>query len=373
MNSKNAFKGSKSLITAILVICCIIFVWPSLEGEVVKTALEAYELRMQGKVDEAKSLLEDAIAENPNNADAHYELARVQLHMALGSFGGGGDLNSMIDDAQKSIEKAVEFDAQNARNTFFAGHIYFFQTYLSFMMGTEPNEKLAKATGAFETALKLKPEYHQAALYLVELYSQFPEESGGDRTKAEDYAKKLDEMDNVFGAKARSILLPDDEYKVEYWQKVLQTHNDNSDILEELGKAYLGDDNIDNAVLCFEKAIQIDPEKAYLFLDLSIYYTFQAMGSRDDKDLLQSNIDNGDAAVAKYIESRPVHPMQAYAIGVRSKYKSFSGQKEEAQALFNEAKSLDPYFSKATGAPHPDLFASPGKISQNHRYLMRPF
>ena len=74
------------------------------------------------------------------------------------------------------------------------------------MMGTEPNEKLAKATGAFETALRLKSNYHPAALYLVEIYSQFPEEAGGDKSKAEKYAKQLEGMGNVFGIIARSIL-----------------------------------------------------------------------------------------------------------------------------------------------------------------------
>ena len=68
MKTKNVFNRFYVLMPAIIVFCCITFVWPCHGGEVDKIALEAYELRIQGKVDEAKTLLEQAILENPNNA-----------------------------------------------------------------------------------------------------------------------------------------------------------------------------------------------------------------------------------------------------------------------------------------------------------------
>jgi hypothetical protein len=82
---------------------------------------------------------------------------------------------------------------------------------------------------------------------------------------------------------------------------------------------------------------------------------------------------SGDSAVVKYIESKPINPMLAYALGVRGKFKFFLGDQEQGQVFFKEAEALDPYFSKATAAPRSDLFIPPGEISQNHRYLMRPF
>ena len=354
------------------IVSCLVFVWPCNGQELDKTVQKAYELRMQGKIDEAKTLLEQAISKNPNNATAHYELSRIQLHMALGK-GGRETLIDMIGDAQENIDKAVELDSENVIPTFFAGHVYYIQAYYSLMTGGQPKEKLAKAIGAFESALKLKPDYYQAMLYLVELYSQFPEEAGGDKSKAEQYASQLEGMDDIFGAKAMSILLSEDVDRVDYWQKVLKKHEGNNDVIEELGKAYLRADKADDAISYFEKAIEIDPKKMFLFLDLSRYHTFRAMRARDDKELFQTSVTLGDAAVTRYIESKPIQPMLAYALGVQSKYKSFSGNKEQGKALFKKAEALDPYFSKATGAPHPDSFIPPGEISQNHRYLMRPF
>jgi tetratricopeptide (TPR) repeat protein len=373
MKTKSTFKRHFILMSLCVAAVCMSFVFSSCTSqELDKTVQQAYELRMNGKVDSAKVLLEQAISKNPNNSAAYYELARIQLHMALGK-GGMETMVSMLGDAQNSIDKAVKLDPKNVIYNFFAGHVGYFQAYLSLMTGDQAKEKLARAIGAFESALKLKPDYHQAMLYLVELNSQFPEESGGDKSKAEQYAKQLEGMDGIFGAKARSILLPEDFDRVDYWQKVLEKHEGNAEVLEELGKAYLRADKVDDAVSCFEKAIEINPEKASLFLDLSIYHTFRAMRAGNDKELLQTCLLSGDSAVVRYIESKPIQPMLAYALGVRSKYKSFSGDEEQGQALFKEAESLDPYFSKATGAPHPDLFIPPGEISQNHRYLMRPF
>ena len=209
-------------------------------------------------------------------------------------------------------------------------------------------------------------------LYLVEIYGTLPADKGGDKSKAEQYAKKLEAMDDVFGAKARWILMPEGANRVDYWQKVMKNHESNTDVLEEMGKAYLSADDVNDAVLCFEKAIKIDPAKSYLFLDLSIYHTWAAMGAGDNAELRQKAIAAGDAAVTKYLDSNPVLPMRAYALGVQYKYKSHSGHKEQADELLKKAKELDPYFSMATGAPNPDLFIAVDEIPHSHRYLFRP-
>jgi tetratricopeptide (TPR) repeat protein len=336
------------------------------ETESKKVAADAYKLRMQGKVDDARVLLEQAIQENPHNAAAHYELARTKLHMALGR-GDPKKLEERIRDAQQSIVKAIENDPNNVIYPFFEGHIALFQVYIS-----STKESVARLCGAFESALKLKPDYRQAMLYLVEIYGTIPEDKGGDKSKAEQYAKQLEGMDKVFGAKARSILLPGEANRVDYWQNVLKDNEGNADVLEELGKAYLGADNVNDAALCFEKAAKISPEKSLLFMDLSIYHTWAAMRAGNDSTLLQKAIASGDAAVTKYLDCKPVLPMQAYALGVQYKYKAHSGHKEQADELLKKAETLDPYFSKATGAPNPDLFIPPDEISHNHRYLFKP-
>jgi len=335
-------------------------------------ATEAYELRMKGKVDQARTLLEETLAETPDNAAAHYELARTQRHMALGD---PKNLEQDLADVQKSIDQAIAHDSQKVMYHTYAGHVAFGRAYYAMMLD-KPNVKdgFIRACDAFEAALKIRPDYLQIMLYLVELHAEFPEDAGADKSKARAYAGQLQNMDDVYGAKAKSILSPE-SCGVEFWQAFLSKRKPkNADVLEELGKAHLREDQVEQAVNCFDQAIKRDPRKTYLFLDLSIYHTFRAMrAGKTDKELFQKSLTAGDAAITRYLNSKPIRPMQAYALGVQCKYKFASGHKEQGQELVKRAKILDPYFSKATGAPGPDQFIPPSEIPQNHRYLTRPF
>ena len=244
------------------------------------------------------------------------------------------------------------------------------------MMLDKPNVKddFITSCNAFETALKMKPDCLPVMLYLIELHAEFPEDAGADKSKAEAYAEQLQSMDDFYAAKAKSILSPE-SCGVEFWRAFLSKNRpENADVLEELGKAHLREDQVEQAVKCFEQAIERDPGKTCLFLDLSIYHTFRAMrAGKADKELFQKSVAGGDAAIVRYLNSKPVLPMEAYALGVQAKYRLVSGDKEQGQNLIKRAKALDPYFSRATGAPDPDQLLPPSEISQNHRYLTRPF
>jgi tetratricopeptide (TPR) repeat protein len=338
-----------------------------------KVARDAYQLRMQGKVDDARVLLEKAIQENPSNAAAHYELARIKVHMALGDPRDMKRVMERIGEAQQSIARAKENDPSNVIYPAFEGGLALLQAYPAWMQNQpDTKEKMGKVCAAFESALKLKPDYRQVMLTLVEIYGTLPADKGGDKSKAEKYAAQLEGMDAVYGAKARSILLPAEANNVDYWQNVLKHHEGNADVLEELGKAYLRADKVDEAASCFEKAVKTNPEKSILFLDLSIYHTWLAMRAENGSESFRKAVASGEAAVTRYLDTKPILPMRAYALGVQYKYLSHSGRKEQADALLKQAQALDPYFSKATGAPSPDLFIRPDEISHYHRYLFRP-
>jgi tetratricopeptide (TPR) repeat protein len=337
-----------------------------------KAATEAWQLRMQGKVDDARVLLEKAIQENPSNAAAYYELARIKVHMALGDPRDMKSVMERIGEAQQSIAKARAIEPSNVIYPAFEGGLALLQAYPAWMQNQpDTKEKMGKVCDAFESALKLKPDYRQIMLSLVEIYGTLPADKGGDKSKAEKYAAQLEGMDAVYGAKARSILLGEAN-NVDYWQGVLKKHEGNADVLEELGKAYLRADKVDDAVSCFEKAFKINPEKSLLFLDLSIYHTWLAMRAENGSESFRKAVASGEAAVTRYLDTKPVLPMRAYALGVQYRYKAHSGQKEQADELLKQALALDPYFSRATGAPNPDLFAPPDEISHTHRYLFRP-
>ncbi len=331
----------------------------------------AYELRMNGKLAEGRQLLVDALAQDPNYAAGHYELARIMLHAALGD--NPRKLDSLLIAAQQSIDRAVAHDSRSAIYPFFAGHVGFMRGYLAMHLGeADAAEKVARSCDAFATALRLKPDYREARLHLVELYGLLPEEMGGDRSKAEAHMSELAKVDEIFGMKAQSVL---GEVSVADWEALRETHPGNTDVLEELGKAYLWQGDLIAAGQCFDEAVAIDSSEVILFLDLGRYHFVHVMEilMSEEQEELQTHLAAAEGAMLRYLETEHPAPMKAYALRMLSKVKHGAGEKEERNRLKEEAKALDPYHSRATGSPGLVLFAPPGTILQDHRYLMRPF
>lgn len=366
--SKRQFLWVSLFIACAVAIASLGF-WSCAESKLDKTVQEAYDLRMNGKADEAKTLLEQAISENPDNALAHYELARTKYHMGLANI---RELITSIEDIQHSIEQAVKNDPDNVIYRFFAGHIAFQSAYIA-VQRDQPDvkEKVAKLCSTYESVLKLKPDYHEAMLYLVDIYGILPEDMGGDKSKAEQYAKKLEEMNEIFGAKARAILMPEETDYIGYWQKVLEKHEGNAEVLRELGRTYLFKDQVEDGVKCFEEAVRIDPGQNILILDLARYHAYT--GLRDEK-LRDTAWPLAEKAFERYLDSEPIPPqLKAFALNLLSRIKRGMGDQEGADELLEEAKNIDPYYSRATGVPTLDLFVPLGEISRNHRYLFLPF
>lgn len=332
----------------------------------------AYELRMNGKLDEAKQVLEDALAQDPDYAEGHYELSRLKLHSALGN---RRQLEDLLTEAQQSIDRAIEHDSSSVVYPFFAGHVGFMRAFLSMNLG-EPvaAERVAHSCDAFKAALRLKPDYREAKLHLVELYGILPAEMGGDRSKAEVYMSELVKVDEIFGMKARSVL---EEVGVEDWKALREKYPGNTDVLEELGKAYLREGDVIESGKCFDEAVEIDSSEVILFLDLGRYHFGWAMEMRSEdqesQEVQRTHLAAAEAAMLRYLETEHSAPMDAYALRMLSNVKHGAGEKEERNRLKEEAKALDPYHSRTTGCPGSVLFTPPGTILQDHRYMMRPY
>jgi tetratricopeptide (TPR) repeat protein len=342
--------------------------WSCAESKLDEAVQEAYALRMDGKADEAKTLLEQLVSENPENALAHYELARTKYHMGLANL---RELIPAIEETLNSIEQAAENEPDNVIYHFFAGFIASQSAYVAAQRGqSDVKEKYAKVCGIFESVLKLKPDYNEAMLYLIQIYGILPEDMGGDKSKAEQFAQKLEEMDEIFGAKARAILLPEKADSVEYWQKVLEKHEGNAEVLRELGRAHLFKDQVEEGIKCFEEAVRIDPGQNILFLDLARYHTYKVLG---DKELSETVLPLAEKAFKRYLDLEPIPPLKAFALNLLSRIKRWMGDQEEADGLLEDAKKIDSYYSRASGVPTPDLWVPLGEISRNNRYLFFPF
>jgi tetratricopeptide (TPR) repeat protein len=371
MKTKNTLNKHFSIMSLGIAVAYMSFVLWSCTGQKLdKTVQQAHELRLNGQADSAKVLLEQVIAEDSTNAAAWYEIARTKHHMGLGN---PRELMSGIADIQQTVQNAVDYDPDNVIYQYYKGYIDYFNLYIGIQMGKENvSEDFMKVVESYKSVLVLKPDYHEAKLSLVQLFAMLQSNMGGDSAKAEKYSQELEEADVMFGAKAREIVMPEEANYIEFWQKIKEKQMDNANVYEALGKAYLYNDNIEEATKCFEKAISLNSKKNILYVDLGRYFLMQAMQNPVKLDSLATLIEE---AFEIYLNSQPepINPLKAFVISKLAMIQYRTGDSDEGNRLRDVAKSLDPYYSVAFGTPPEILFNPPDEISSYHGYFFRPF
>ena len=332
-----------------------------------KEVLKAFELRMGGKVDEAKLLLESVLKKDSTNAMAHFEMARLKHYLLTG---GGG---IKIDDILVSINKAAAYDPQNVTYAYYKAIVHFLNAFMAMQTGTNEVKKNIDLTCIqFKKVLTMKPDYHEAALYLVEIYGMLPKDMGGDSIKALEYAAGLEAKSKYFGSRARAVLVAKGTDMVKFWLERVNKDSKNADLLTELGKAYLNNDDLVNAEKYFNEAIKSDPSKNFLILNLARYHMMVVM---QNKDLANTNLPLAKAFLERYLKAvpEPIIPLKAYAMGLLTRTEMFLGNKAEADKLMEQAKALDKYFSRASGIPTLLLFDSPEQQMHHYFSFFSPF
>jgi tetratricopeptide (TPR) repeat protein len=359
-----SFNGIQFLRTVVIIILLLNFTSVfSACSKNEKAVLEAYELRITGKVDAAKAQLENILKEDSTNAMAHFELARTLNYIDIrGS-----------KEADQHLAKALEYDPDNVTYAYYNAKNCFLKAYIALQTGGEGAKKMVEnSCNEFVQVLELKNDYPEALMYLVEFYGDLPEELGGNKTKAEEYTRQLEEMDRFYGAKARLVMMPKGTNMVEYWEKYIHENGEDSKALKELGVASLFNDNVENAKKSFEKAIALDHSQNIRLLDLGRYHMMKAMQNRDAADV---ELPKSKKYVEQYLEStpEPIPPLKAYALGMMVKINMFSGNQEEGKKIMEEAKAIDPYFSRAFGIPSLALFEPPNIPDRHFQSYFIPY
>ncbi len=331
--------------------------------EVDKAVLEAFDLRINGKVDEAKNMLQNILTENSTNAMAHFELARTLNYIHLrGS-----------KEADYHLELALKYDPENIIYNYYHAGICFLKAYIAIHSNQENTKQLVdNACEEYLKVLQLKPDYAEALMYLVEIYGFLPENMGGNTTKAENYTSQLENMDSFYGAKARLVVLPEGTDMIEYWLNYINTNGEDSKTLKELGTAYIFNDDIAGAQNCFEKAMAKDHSQNIRLLDLARYHMMKVMQNRERAN---EELPKAESFIEEYLDStpEPIPSLKAYALGMLVKSKMLLGDKEAAEKLTAEAKALDPYYSGAFGIPSLSIFEPPTQLNHHFSSFFSPF
>jgi len=356
-----------------LIICALIISYgmASCMGEQSnEKVFEAYELRINGHTDSAKVILEELLAIDSTNALAWYELCRTTLHLGLSN---PRAIKESLDEALRCINLAVENDPDNAWYLSYKGGIETLHFYMGMQMGNEnAAEYLEKVEETYNSVFHIDPSYYENKLTLVESFGGLPADMGGDPEKAEKYAGELEKADLIAGAKARELLMPEDADYVTFWKEIIEEYPENADANQALGRVYLFMENIDEAKNYYQKAIDLDPSKNVLFLDLGRYYMMIAM---QNPALIDSVAPFIEVQFNKFLNftPEPINPMKAWAYGTLAMINHRAGNKELAEKYKGMAKELDPFYSRASAKPGKAIYSPPDVVVHDQGYYLSPF
>lgn len=331
---------------------------------------KAYELRINGHADSAQILLEQITNENPENALAWYELCRTTLQLGLAN---PREIKEASDEALRCISLAVENEPDNAWYLSYKGGIETLHFYMGIQMGNENAvEYLEKVEETYNSVFQIDPSYYENKLTLVEFFGGLPADMGGDPEKAEKYAGELEDADLIAGAKAREILMPEDADYVTFWKGIIEKDPENADAHQALGRIYLFMENIDEAKNYYQKAIDLDPSKNALYLDLGRYYMMMAM---QNPALIDSVAPFIEVQFNKFLNftPEPINPMKAWAYGTLSMINHRAGNEELAEKYKGMAKELDPFYSRASAKPDRAIYSPPDVVVHDQGYYLSPF
>ncbi len=330
-------------------------------------ATRAFELRLAGKVGQARKLLEKAVKENPENARAQFELARDCFYMMMGPrVAGPGQrkaiskaLDRNLKQARTAIMQAIKIEPDNPRYRYWAGKIYSYTAIdqSHSLLGNiflPRNSKIAIQN--YAKAVELKPDFHQARLELMGCYDRLPKNCGGDKAKAQQQARILQESDPVYGALARCEIQPRKtrKEKIEIWEKVLAKEPDNPDACLGLARELLRDgdmseDDMKKCLQCIDKALKLDPSKGEILLDLAQHYR-------------RRQPEKAGQTIERYLHlsPRPAVAMQALAMRELALIYQAQGKNNQAEIVRKKADELDPTnWPSFRWRPPADMFLTP--------------
>ena len=166
--------------------------------------------------------------------------------------------------------------------------------------------------------------------------------------------------------------MSEDADYVAFWEGIIEEVPENADAQQALGRVYLFNENIDEATKYYQKAIDLDPSKNALYLDLGRYYM---MGAMRDPAVLDSVAPMIEEQFNKYLNStpEPINPMKAWAYGTLAMINHRAGNEELAKKYKGMAKELDPFYSRASAKPDKAKYSPPDVIVHEQGYFLSPF
>jgi len=207
----------------------------------------------KGHVAEAKKIFESVLKAEPQNAEAHYQMALVFLRREFRD----------EDEAVDQMEQAVELDPNNGDYQYVYGAALGMKAQHA---GVIKQAFLApKIKNAFLKATQLKPDLVQAHIGLAQYYLRAPSIMGGDTEKGWQEIETAIKLDEFQGRMTKSRLLQNEKRmpEAENELKILTSRMPRDwRVWKSLGYFYYQQKQNDDAVAAMNKYVALRPDTA---------------------------------------------------------------------------------------------------------------
>ena len=320
--------------------------------------IKAYELRMDGRTEEAIIALSEIIEADPSNAMAHFEMARS------------------LENEKKTdhILKALKYDPQNLAYKFYQANLQMLEAYKAMKSNNKEliSINLDQCTETLKRILAVKPDCKESLLFLIDIYGTLPEDMGGNRYLATTYLETLKSVDPLYAAHGELILKfkDGDVDMVEYWKTYIDNHGESNEALVKLGKAYLMTNDRAMAKETFDKVIKSDPAQVVLHLDVARSHLYGAMRGGDNSD---DELNEFKENIHCYLNTEVEKPklIEAWSYGWLGMVEERQGNKKLAKEYISKAEELIPNYPRFTAIPKIDL--PPNVIAYQYKSYFSPF
>ncbi len=320
--------------------------------------IKAYELRMDGRTEEAIVALAEIIEADPSNAMAHFEMARS------------------LEDEKKTahINKALKYDPENLVYKFYQANLQMLEAYKAMKSNDKEliSINLDQCTETLKRILAVKPDCKESLLFLIDIYGSLPEEMGGNTYLAKTYLETLKGVDPLYAAHGELILKSKepDLNIVDHWKTYIAANGESNEALVKLGKAYLMTNDRDKAKETFDMVIESDPEQAVLHLDVARSHLYGAMRGGDNSD---NELNEFKVNIQCYLDTEVKKPklIEAWSYGWLGMVEERQGNKKMAKKYIAKAEELIPNYPRFSAIPTIDL--PPNVIAYKYKSYFSPF
>lgn len=288
------------------------------------------QLLEKGEVEEAKTVFESLLKEDPQNVEIHFQLGKSYFFLE--------DYDTSVD----FLEQAVALEEDNS----------LYHQWLGRAIGLKAQNgsklklifRAKKAKGEFEKAVQLDPQNIDARFDLMQYYLQAPGLAGGSKEKATEQARGILKLDRTKGRLAFGLIYEQSENYEEAEQRYVEaTRLDslNTDIYYYLGFFYQRQESYNKAIQIFEKILDVDPEETG-----ALYQVGRSCVMKQDE------LDRAEQCFQRYleVEPKPGNPGWASAHWRLGMVYDLQGDKESALAEWKRALALNPDHKQARDA-----------------------